>query len=583
MTTLRARLAGLFARTLFGPAAGGWLAPVVRHYLPALGMVLAVSLSAAALGLAPPYLTKLLIDEGLVAKDAEALFTWAAAIFAIGLAALLMGAANSLLHLRFSARMLADVRAKALDATLRLPPDRHAGMRVGEIMTRLDGDAGEVQQFAFDALLSGLGAVFRLVGGAVMLMVLDWRLALVAIALTPVELAFLAWARPRTERMAQTVRERRGGLSSFLAESVAGLGVLKTLGAERTRSGALRPLQDSQIDALIRQRQWQEVTGGVPTFLGAIGRTAVLIVGGLWVIRDGWPIGSLIAFLAYMGFLVGPMRTLLGLYHAQARVKVAVRRLMELVGDDRAETDAGEALPPGPGALALEHVTFTHSGAEAPVLQGRSLTIPAGAKALLNGPSGSGKTTLLGLLTRAHDPHAGRVLLDGADVAALDPVALRRAVVVVPQVGWLFSGTVADNLRLAAPEASDADLWRVLEIAQLADWLKAEREGLETVVGERALGFSGGQRQRLAIARALLVPFRVMVLDESLSEVDPATAAKIVAAIDAAFPDRTRILVAHAGAETLGPFDQVVSPRADLRTARGEAPAQRVKARENAV
>lgn len=555
---LSERIAALFARALFGGEAGPWLAPVIRPVLRPLLVVLAVSLVSAALALAPPYLTKLIIDDGLLTGDERALLFWAGVTFAVGLAAVLVGALNSLLHLRVSARMLAHLRARALDAVLGLPPARHPEVRVGEIMARLDGDAAEVQRFAFDALLAGLGALFRLTGGAIMLAVLDWRLALVAIALTPLELAFLAWARPRTERHADRVRVHRGRLSAFLAESVAGLGVIAALGAASARARRLGPVQDAQIDALVRQREWQEVTSGVPTILGAVGRAAVLIVGGLWVIRDGWPLGSLIAMLAYMGFLVGPLRTLLGLYHAQARVVVAVRRLTALVRD--AAPEAGGAPPPeGPGALRLEAVTLTHPGADAPVLCGLSLDIPAGTKVLLHGPSGAGKTSLIGLLTRAARPDSGQVLLDGAPVHGLDPVALRRAVVVVPQAGWLFSGTVADNLRLADPEADDDALWRVLAMVELVDWLKTDRQGLETPIGERALAVSGGQRQRLAIARALLAPFRVLVLDESLSEVDGPTAARVVAAIDAAVPTRTRVIVAHAGAERLGPFDRTVT------------------------
>ena len=554
-------IAALFARVLFGREAGPWLAPVIRPVLRPLRVVLAVSLVSAALALAPPYLTKLIIDDGLMAGDERALLLWAGVAFAVGLAAVLVGALNSLLHLQVSARMLAHLRARALDAVLGLPPARHPGLRIGEIMARLDGDTAEVQRFAFDALLSGLGAVFRLGGGAAMLMVLDWRLALVAIALTPLELAFLAWARPRTERHAEHVRAHRGRLSGFLAESIAGLGVIAALGAASTRAERLRPVQEAHIDALIRQRQWQEVTGGVPTVLGAVGRAAVLVVGGLWVIRDGWPLGSLIAMLAYMGFLVGPLRTLLGLYHAQARVTVAARRLMALVRDAAPEA-GGAALPEGPGALRLESVTLTHPGADAPVLRGLSLDIPAGTKVLLHGPSGAGKTSLVGLLTRVARPDTGWVLLDGAPVSTLDPIALRRAVVVVPQAGWVFSGTVADNLRLADPRADDDALWRVLEIVALADWLRAGRQGLETPMGERALAVSGGQRQRLAIARALLTPFRVLVLDESLSEVDGPTAARVMAAIDGTFPTRTRVIVAHAGAERLGPFDRTVILRA---------------------
>ncbi|WP_413206325.1 ABC transporter ATP-binding protein [Rhodospirillum sp. A1_3_36] len=587
------RLARSFSRLLFGPQAGEWMAPVLRRFLGGLGLVLALSLAVATLGLATPYLTKLIIDEGLLAKDGGALVLWAGLAFAVGLAAVGGGALSGLVHLRFSARMLAEVRGRVLDAVLRQGPRRGqvGSAPIGEVMTRLDGDAGEVQQFAFDALLSGLGAVLRLSGGAVMLAVLEWRLALVAIALTPLELVFLAWARPRTERMAARVRERRGVLSSFLAESVAGLGVIRALGAEGARRTALDAPQEAQVDALMAQRRWREVTTAVPSILGALARTATLLLGGWWVIQGQWPLGSLVAFLGYLGFLTGPLRTLLGLYHAQARVKVAVARILDLLGEGESggekagQSRPREPVPSGPGVLALEGVGFAHGPTLDPVVEDLSLTLPAGRKILLKGESGRGKTTLIGLLTGGLLPDRGRVTLEGVDIARLDSQALRRAVVVVPQVGWVFQGTIADNLRLAAPDATEADLWRVLDLVGLGDWLKRDRQGLDTEARERGLDLSGGQRQRLALARALLVPFRVLILDESLSEVDGDSAAAIVAAIDGAYPERTRILVAHAGAERLGPFDQVVDldRNAFRRTDRGEVPNQRVKARVKAV
>ncbi|MCF8502240.1 MAG: ATP-binding cassette domain-containing protein, partial [Rhodospirillum sp.] len=490
-------LARTFARLLFGPEAGDWMAPVLRRFLGGLGFVLALSLAVATLGLATPYLTKLIIDDGLLAKDGGALLLWAGLTFAVGLAALGGGALSGLVHLRFSARMLAEVRGRVLDAVLRQGPRRGKAVShpIGEVMTRLDGDAGEVQQFAFDALLSGLGAALRLTGGAVMLAVLEWRLALVAIALTPLELLFLAWARPRTERMAARVRERRGILSSFLAESVAGLGVIRALGAEGTRRSALDAPQEAQVEALMAQRRWREVTTAVPSILGALARTATLVLGGWWVIEGTWPLGSLVAFLGYLGFLTGPLRTLLGLYHAQARVKVAVARILDLLGGgEKAGACPGLPVPPGPGVLALDGVGFAHGPTLDPVLDALSLTLPAGAKILLKGESGRGKTTLIGLLTGGLLPDRGRVTLEGADIGQMDSLALRRAVVVVPQVGWVFQGTIADNLRLAAPDATEADLWRVLALVGLEDWLKRERQGLDTEARERGLDLSGGQR-----------------------------------------------------------------------------------------
>ena len=576
--TLRARLAGLATRRVFGPEAS-WLQPVISRALPGIGLVLATSLAAAALGLAPPWLTKQLIDKGLVAGDAQALWLYAGAMFAVGLAALGSGVVNSLLHLRFSAAMLADLRGRMLGAVLGQAAARPLP-QVGEAMARLDGDTAEIQRFAFDGLLAAAGSVFRLAGGAAMLFALEWRLALLAVAATPLNLAFLAWARPRTQARAEEVRAGRGALSSWLVETVAGLPTLRSLGAEATRADAFAPLQAGQIALLIRQRRWLELTGAVPQVVNAALRSAVLVAGGLMVIAGTWPQGSLIAFIAYLGMMTGPLQNLLGLYHAQAQAKVALARLSALATADAAEP-GGRAPAPGPGALRFV-AARGQGGRHLPL----DLTIRAGARVLLDGPSGIGKSTLAALAARLAAPAPGaRVFLDGEDVAGLDPAALRRAVAVVPQAPALFCGTLAENLRLADPAATDAGLWQALGDAGLAETLRQRGQGLAMPIAETGRNLSGGERQRIALARALLLPFRVLVLDESLSEVDAPTAAAILSAILARHPGRTILVIAHAGPARALAFDQAVMliPDPALRSSRGEAPNQREKARENAV
>ena len=576
--TLRARLAGLATRRVFGPEAS-WLQPVISRALPGIGLVLATSLAAAALGLAPPWLTKQLIDKGLVAGDAQALWLYAGAMFAVGLAALGSGVVNSLLHLRFSAAMLADLRGRMLGAVLGQAAARPLP-QVGEAMARLDGDTAEIQRFAFDGLLAAAGSVFRLAGGAAMLFALEWRLALLAVAATPLNLAFLAWARPRTQARAEEVRAGRGKLSSWLVETVAGLPTLRSLGAEAVRADAFAPLQAGQIALLIRQRRWLELTGAVPQVVNAALRSAVLVAGGLMVIAGTWPLGSLIAFIAYLGMMTGPLQNLLGLYHAQAQAQVALARLSALAKADAAEP-GGRAPAPGPGALRFV-AARGQGGRHLPL----DLTIRAGARVLLDGPSGIGKSTLAALAARLAAPAPGaRVFLDGEDVAGLDPAALRRAVAVVPQAPALFCGTLAENLRLADPAATDAELWQALDDAGLADLLRQRGQGLAMPIAEAGRNLSGGERQRIALARALLLPFRVLVLDESLSEVDAPTAAAILSAIQARHPGRTILVIAHAGPARALAFDQAVmlAPDPALRSSRGEAPNQREKARENAV
>ena len=544
---------GLFNR-LFGEREAAWLLPLVRPYRWPLVALFALSMVTAGVALIPPYLTKLVIDQGLMTGNKQALVVFTAALFAIGLAALALGAVNSLVHLRFSARLLADLRRAAVGNILQQSPRWQAGQKTGELMSRLDGDAGEVQQFTFAVLVSGAGSVLRLVGGLVMLFVLAPKLALLALALAPIELWFFARARPVTHQRAREVRQARGHLASGLAETLTGLGAIRALNAADAAARRIETRQSGLVDALMQAQMWSEVTRAVPMVLTAILRGAVFLMGGLAVIDGTLPLGSLIAFIAYLGFLIGPMQSLISLWHGQARMKAALDRLDQIMSATPGMRDPAAPLKLGTGGgdLVLKEVAYTPADGP-PLFHGLSLTMPAGSKIRVAGPSGIGKSSLLSLLQRHDDPAEGAILLDGMDLKALALMDLRSAVALVPQKGHVFSGTLADNLRLGRPDVSTTEMQDVLQLVELEE--RFVRDGLATALGEGGLELSGGERQRLCLARALLQSFKILVLDESLSEVDGMRVTRIMAAIDRRFESCTRIIVTHGEPTRYGAFD----------------------------
>ncbi len=578
----RNRLAAWLARAIFGSGQILWLVPVLSRALLGIAAVLALSLLAAGLGLALPMLTKLVIDRGIMARDMGSLVHYGALSFALGLASVGLAIVNGMVHLRASARMLADLRQRAFDAALRRDPAR-GDLPLGEAMARLDGDSGEIQRFAFDTVLVAIGAVFRLAGGVALMAWLDWRLVLLPVLLTPVELIFLTLARPRTQSLAEEVRDQRGALSSTLAETLSLRQTLAALGAIPARSGDFAELQQGQIAGLMRQRIWAETVGAVSQILGAVVRAGVLLVGGWLVVRGDWPMGTLIAYLAYAAMMQGPLRNLLGLYHAQARSKVAVARLDAVFAESRPQDD--RAPPPEPAAIQLN--ALRAEGARHHPVTAR---LAAGSRILLDGPSGIGKTRLIAALTRDAPRGLGAAAIEDAagrlhDIDDFAPEGLRARILHLPQRPGIMRASLARNLRLAAPEAGDAALWQALEQADLAVWVRS-RDGLETALAETGADLSGGMRQRISLARAFLAQSPVMVFDESFSEIDETASRRILAALLAAFPQRLLVFIAHNGPVRALDFDQriTLSSVAPLRlSSRGETPNQRENAREKAV
>ncbi|MGP6088387.1 ABC transporter transmembrane domain-containing protein [Antarctobacter jejuensis] len=551
--TFRTRTAkAMIARVFHG---ADWLVPVMARALPGAAMVLMLSLVAAAAGLAAPMITKAVIDQGIMGGDMNALLFWAAVSFAMGLAVVALGIFNGMQHLRASMRMLGDLRMTVLGAALNRNPAMQP-MTVGEIQTRIDGDTAEIQKFLFDSVLVAVTALFRLAGGTVLMLLLDWRLALLPLLAAPFELRFLKWARPGTQARAEEVRAERGGLNGQLAETFMQMSGLRALGALTTRAEGFGRQQGALFDAQARQRLWSEGVGAVSQLLTAVMRSAVLLVGGWLVIRGDWQIGSLVAFLAYATMMSGPLRNLLGLYHAQARAEVALKRLDQVVGDS-ADPEAGAVCPAHVGRIAFVDARG-QGGTHAPL----SADLEAGQWVLVDGRSGIGKSRLLSALIGETPLAEGRIEIDSTDAAGFSLSSRRRAVTFVPQRPCLIRGTLRDNLRLGNGNPEEEALWRVLDLVDLCDWARGLQR-LDTNLQETGANLSGGMQQRITLARALLRSAQVYVFDESFSEIDAATCTRILSGLKAHLPEALCIFTAHAGPVRALTFDRIVDLAGD--------------------
>ena len=526
-------------------AALRWLYGFVRPQRLAIAGLLGLSVCASSLVLVQPWLVKLLIDDGLLARNFPMLVLIAVLMIIAGLLGTALSGINRYLHTRLSGRILFALRDDLYRHLQKLSPSFYGQRRIGDLMSRLDGDVAEIQRFAVDSLFSAVSSVIGLVVAIAMLFTLSWELSLLALVLIPLDVLWLRWMRRKVERDVRQLRERSADMSSFMVETLPVMKFIQSAGQQQREARRLESLGQGYMNQLLRLQVTEFFTQAMPGTLTSLSRACAFLIGGYWVVQGTWQLGALIAFSTYLGMAVGPVQSLLGLYVAIQRMTVSLGRVMELRGEEPTVFSPAAPKPfPSSGELRFDAVHFSHPGRPS-TLNGIEATIPYGLKVALSGGSGVGKSTLIDLLQRHHDPQAGRVLLGEVDLRELELFELRRRIAVVSQDIVLFRGSLADNLAYAVPDASREAIAEVARLAQLDSLIASLPEGLDSPLGERGQQLSGGQKQRIAIARALLQDPLILVLDEATSAVDETTEREVIEAIDRLFAGRTRILISH--------------------------------------
>jgi len=547
------------------------LKPFLHPYTGRLIFILAISLLATALGLVQPYISKLLIDTALLRRDWRALVWVSGLMFLATVFGFLINILSSYQYVRVSAAMLFDMRLALYRHLQTLSPRFYAKWRLGDLVSRLNNDIGEVQRVSADTLLSVLSNVTFLVGSIAMMLWLNWRLFLLSIALVPLCLWTFAHYQQKLTDFTRQLRERAADLGSLFVETIIGMRTVIASNAADHEAARFRDRNTAFVDTLLRLQVTSFLTGALPGTILTASTALVFLYGGKMIIDGTMSIGALVAFMAYHMRLLSPVQTMMGMSANLAAARVSLSRIFEILDTPAEVTERPNAvaLPPLRDKIVLEDITLRHDREN--VLNGVSFEVKAGTFCAILGPSGAGKSTIADLLVRLLDPDSGRITIDGADLRDLRLEALRSEVVLVDQTAHLFNASIAENIAYAQPKSTRAQIESAGTQAGLDELIRRLPEGYDTKTGERGLALSAGERQRIALARALLRKPSVLILDEPTSALDPETEKIVARNLREALISQTVIIITHrpALAEIA---DQVVTLR-DGKTTTALAPA----------
>ena len=540
--------AGTFVRLL------GFLRPYRGSLI--FSTVLAVGSQAGAIAVL--VLTGHVVDELRGGRDTHRLTVLIVAILAVGVvkAALMVG--RRFISGRQALGVEYDMRDALYARLLRLSfgfYDRH---QTGQLMSRATVDLQTVRFFLGYGLIFFIQHSLTIVSVTVVLFFYDWKLALIAVATTPLIVATAYRYSNVSHPVLRDVQQKLADVATVAEETLVGIHVVKSFAQEDRRQKRFEHASGEVFEQSVRANTQRAIYVPLLAFMPILAQSAVLIVGGHMVVHGRLSLGGFIAFNLLLNMLVAPLR-MLGMWIGNAqRATASGERFFEVIDEpeDVADQTAAQPLPRGPGHVVFEGVDFAYEPGR-PVLYAIDLELAAGSTVALIGRSGSGKTTLASLVPRFYDVSAGRVLVDGVDVREVTRRSLRREVGVISQDPFLFSASVRDNIAFGVPNVSQELVEAAARAAQAHGFVEKLPDGYNTVIGERGITLSGGQRQRIAIARALVIDPRILILDDATASVDATTEAEIRKGLTEAMRDRTTIVIAHR-LSTIALADEVV-------------------------
>ncbi len=555
------------------------IAGFARPYRAEIAVFLGLILLNALAGAAQPLLFKAIIDDGIIPGRADLVLWLAAATAALAVASGAIGLTQRYVSARIGQGLVHDLRTQVFDHVQRQPIAFFSRVQTGALVSRLNGDVQGAQQ-AFTSMLSTVvGNIATTVTVLGAMFVLSWQITLVAVAVVPL---FVLPARFAGRKLADLTRERytlTADMGQVMTErfNVAGALLAKIFGRADAESAEFTERAARVRDIGVRTAVYSRVLMTSLSLLAALATAMVYGVGGLMAIAGSLGVGTVVALTAYLGRLYGPITSLSNLQVDVMTTLVSFERVLEVLDLEPVVADSPTAidLPADAASVEFDHVAFSYpsadqvslaslesvatlsSAASEQVLHDISFRAEPGQTVALVGASGAGKTTITSLVSRLYDVTGGTVRVGGHDVREVTQESLRDAIGVVTQDSHLFHTTLRSNLAYAKPTATEDELWEALRAAHIADLVSAMPDGLDTVVGDKGYRLSGGEKQRIAIARLFLKAPRIVVLDEATAHLDAESEAAVQRALKAALAGRTAIVIAHR-LSTVRDADQIL-------------------------